>query len=129
MGKVVVESVKSGCRYLMLGTGFGYGLMDRSPRWWSWFRSTEETRLMACLCDREGRLAWCPTDELRVVSIDGQDVSELREISLLNEHSERLVGHDLSRLNEAAKERPEDFNRCADCGAMLSGPICPKCNG
>ncbi|UJF32582.1 hypothetical protein [Paenibacillus hexagrammi] len=75
----------------------------------------------SAVCDETGTIVWFPTEELKVVSIEGQDISDiLKEL-----HDEPAPSPEASCFHEA----PHPEESCPACGALLklSDMECPSC--
>jgi len=70
----IVESTKTGHRYVLLGAGYG---MFESARPSIIFgdllpSKTQGAESMLAVCDAEGNVGWLRSEEARVVSVDGE---------------------------------------------------------
>ena len=74
----IVKHVKTGQRYLLLGSGFG-AYQSKKPNWF-WgdlMADLEEGQYaMVCVCDQAGRIGWLESSQVAVESVDGMAVSE-----------------------------------------------------
>lgn len=70
----IVEHTETGGVYVLLGTGFGaYKAMK--PNWFfgNWMADEQSDQLaMVCVCDYRGQIGWFRSQDLRVISVDGQ---------------------------------------------------------
>jgi len=75
---VLVEHTGTGKRYLLLGTGLGQWASARPNRLLGDLFAKESggTTTMCCVCDYRGSLGWVASDQVRVLSIDGEAVGD-----------------------------------------------------
>lgn len=75
----IVEYVRTGKRYCLLGTGFGAYKSAQPNAFLGNFLADVDAGefAMVCICDHKGQIFWLPSAEVTVVSVDGQNVSEL----------------------------------------------------
>lgn len=74
----VVQHQGNGVYYLLIGTGFG-AWATASPSVLMGNKMPVERRgeyAMACLCDAQGAIGWIPSDQVKVIQIQGQSPSE-----------------------------------------------------
>lgn len=75
----IVKHNTTGKNYCLLGTGFGV-FQSAKPNMFlgNWLADVDEGQYaMACVCDSIGKISWIQAEDVTVVSIDGQDISEL----------------------------------------------------
>lgn len=71
---VFVEHKNTQEAFLLLGTGVG---IYRSEVYGKFGDSVKEgVHKMLAVCDKSGKIYWYPSDELTVVTVDGQEVSD-----------------------------------------------------
>jgi len=76
---VIVEQKEMKRRFVVIGTGYGSFRSERPSLFFGNLLpnvKADELSLVA-VCNAEGRIGWCPSHELRVVSIDGKSPAEL----------------------------------------------------
>jgi len=75
---VIVEHRETRDQYVLLGTGFG-AYLAKKPNWFLGNLSADvesgEVSVVA-ICDAGGNIGWYNTEELVVVSVDGQSPGE-----------------------------------------------------
>ena len=118
---IIVEHQATRSRFALVGTGYGVAQTSRPSALLGSLLPTEseEVNVMVCLCDRTGKLAWCPSDEIRVLSIRGVELGKCSELASFEEHESR------ARESEPAPSEPM---RCVVCNEALTTPECPNCN-
>jgi len=65
--------------YCLLGTGFG-AFQSKKPHFFlgNLMAEVDEGQYaMVCVCDSAGKVYWIDAEDVTVVSVDGQNVSEL----------------------------------------------------
>ncbi|WP_088830247.1 hypothetical protein [Paenibacillus tyrfis] len=93
----IVWHKPSGRKYLVLGPGFGAYKAQRAGL----------LGAVAAVCDRNGIIRWFPSDELQVLEVDGQPVSNWFE-----------------SLADLDTPLPQDDVCCAQAGAIEQCPAC-----
>ncbi len=70
----IVEYNKNGKRFILLGTGFGVFKSSRPGLFGGdWFPNTDEgSESKVAVCDPKGKIYWANSDDLTVVSVDGE---------------------------------------------------------
>jgi len=72
----IVQHRASGDRFVLIGTGFGAtkapatsvtGFLGHIEH-----THASDEKEMLCVCDADGAIGWCLTEEMLVVSVDGQ---------------------------------------------------------
>ena len=119
---IIVEHKVSKCRYIMIGAGYGHARTSTPSLLFGRLKhsTTEDTHFMACLCDKTGDLAWCPSDDLCVLSLNGEAVTDCPGIATFEDHQKQ-------QPNKSEPAEPEPM-RCVKCDDILTSPVCPKCN-
>ena len=76
---VIVKHIKSGEKYILLGTGFGAFKATRPSLFFGNLAPTEEAGqvTMVAVCNSQGQIGWIHSDELQVVEVEGKSASEL----------------------------------------------------
>jgi hypothetical protein len=110
---ILVRNKGNNNLYYLIGTGYSY-YKDSRPSYigGNLLPYTEEGESsLAAVCNMQGDIEWFPTDELRVIEIDGVKVGEL--------HSSA----DLERMKE------ETMSSCPACNAIVSvdAKVCKSC--
>lgn len=109
---IIVEHKATGQRAVLLGSGFGAYAATRPSYWWGNIDPHKENGVIStvAICGQDGAIRWVQTEEVVVVEIDGQPVSNFD------------VAHELGTQNikttcERCK-RPLDIgdNLCKNCG-------------
>ena len=75
----IVESIKDGDRFVLLGSGFG-AYQSKKPNWsfGDLMADTDEGQFaMVCVSDVNGRVGWLESSQVRVVSVDGQSINTI----------------------------------------------------
>ncbi len=69
----IVQTKKTGKKYVLLGTGFGAYKAARPDVFLGnlWPTEDEGQITMVAVCDGEGRIRWAQSDDLTVVEVDG----------------------------------------------------------
>lgn len=68
----IVEHLKSGNRYILMGTGFGIYKSSRSGSGLNLTAVEEENHFhLVAVCDRQGEIRWFYSDDLVVLEVDG----------------------------------------------------------
>ena len=75
----VVEEIKTGKRFVLLGTGFGaYQSMNSNVMFGEIISDVDKGQFaMVCVSNREGEIGWFESHEVRVVSVDGKNPHEI----------------------------------------------------
>lgn len=74
----IVKRKRSGERYVLIGTGYGYyksqlpGLIGGTL----FPREDAGEMMLAAVSDRNGRIEWLPTEEFVVTEVDGKPVAD-----------------------------------------------------
>lgn len=68
----IVEHLGTGNEYILLGVGLGVDQGNLSARFLKTFLPNK-----VAVCDRQGKIFWLPSSEVRVIEIDGQKPTEL----------------------------------------------------
>jgi len=77
---IVVREVRCNRLYILLGTGFGMFRSERDEfRFLDGENVQEGERSLVCVTDRRGDILWFPSEEVKVVSVDGVMVRHLYE--------------------------------------------------
>lgn len=75
----IIKHNTTGKTYCLLGTGFG-AYQSSKPNMFlgNWMADVAEGQYaMVCVCDKQGKVSWIQAENVSIVSIDGQNVSEL----------------------------------------------------
>jgi len=75
----VVRSKTDNREYVLLGTGFG-AYQSKKPNWFfgDLMADTAEGEFaMVCVCDSRGTVGWLESEDVQVVSVDGQPVANI----------------------------------------------------
>lgn len=121
----IVQHVETGKKYIFLGPGYGLAETSRPSLLWGNLipAHTKDLHTMACIADAEGVIGWVPTDQLRVVSVDGLDIQSISGIDPFP----------LSLEDEAGEQIPEkkldESIQCARCDRTITTTVCPYCEG
>lgn len=77
----IVEEKKTGERFVLLGTGFGaYQSMNEGLLFGNLIPDVEKGQFaMVCVSNKEGKIGWFNSEEVKVVSVDGKPPSDLLE--------------------------------------------------
>jgi hypothetical protein len=77
--QVIVRSLESGRRYLLLGTGFGEWQSARPSALLGNLAPVTDhgDSRMVCVCDRSGTLGWLKSEQVVVETVDGRPIGEL----------------------------------------------------
>jgi hypothetical protein len=110
---ITVRSIKSSNIYILLGTSFSY-FKDSRPGIFggNLIPHEEEGEFkMAAVCDSQGNIEWLPTDELKVIEVDGIKISS---------QFEKIT-------EEYNKDKRLDY--CPACGSIMyeDAKICKSC--
>ena len=75
----IVESTRTGKRYVLLGTGFGAYKATRPGVFFGNLNPNEEEGefTMVAVCDPKGVIRWTHSDDLIVIEVDGQSPEAL----------------------------------------------------
>lgn len=75
----IVKHKQTGKRYCLLGTGFGASQSAKPNAFFgNLLADVDEAEFtMVCVCNSNGEIVWLPSAQLTVVSVDGQNASEL----------------------------------------------------
>ena len=108
--EIMLRHETTGAEYVFIGTGYSfYKDSIPSPIGGSFFPDVEEGEArMVAVCDKGGAISWLPSDEVKILSVDGVEVSEL------------MIGR-----NEAY----EKSEKCPACGfpVTVKMAVCPSC--
>ncbi|MDF1665162.1 MAG: hypothetical protein P1V97_25595 [Planctomycetota bacterium] len=132
---IIVKHKNTQLSFVLLGTGYGHAQTSMPSAVFGhvYPDETEETHVMLCICDGHGEIAWCPSEELEVVSVDGVDIQALPNINTFSQQkksdrpSSKPKGSIKQKDDIAEEEEPTEM-RCARCDRVLSGPICKHCD-
>lgn len=75
----VIKHNTTGKKYCLLGTGFGI-YQSSKPNMFlgNWMADVDEGQFaMVCVCDSLGKISWIQAENATVVSVDGQNISDL----------------------------------------------------
>ena len=75
----IVESLQDKAVYILLGAGFG-AYKAIKPHWLFGNLGTEEESdeiTVLAVCDFNGKVGWIRSDQVRVISVDGQSPEEV----------------------------------------------------
>ncbi len=107
---ILIKHETSGVQYVLIGTGYSYYKDSLpGPIGGVLFPNVEEGESeLVAVCDASGLIHWLPSEEVRVLSIDGVEVSEL------------------------LKGKNDDYDRsekCPACGYPVTAKMvnCPSC--
>ncbi|HAS72558.1 MAG TPA: hypothetical protein DCS67_00265 [Clostridiales bacterium UBA8960] len=107
---ILVKHELTGVEYVMIGTGYSfYKDSIPSPLGGSFFPDVEEGEVkMVAVCDSVGTISWLSSDEVKVISIDGNCVSQLLE---------------------GRNDTYEKSEKCPACGYPVNArvEVCPSC--
>lgn len=107
---IIVKHEALGIEYVLIGTGYSfYKDSIPSPLGGSFFPDVEEGEVkMVAVCDALGAISWLPTDEVKVISIDGILVSQILE---------------------GRNDTYEKSEKCPACGYPVTSKmmVCPSC--
>ena len=111
---VIVTHATTGKQYVLIGSGYSsYKEVFNGSTAGLFFQNTEEVRSqMLAVCDANGVIAWLPSHEVNVVSIDGLSAAELlKEKNDVYERSEKCpaCGYPVT----------ERQSTCPSCGLTL----------
>lgn len=71
-----VEHKKTGDFFILIGSGYAAFQSDESG-----LNSNKQgTFQMVSLCDKNGNLGWISSDKIRVINVDGIDLSEMKDL-------------------------------------------------
>ncbi|MEA3558893.1 MAG: hypothetical protein U9R75_06520 [Candidatus Thermoplasmatota archaeon] len=75
----IVEEVKTGKQFILLGTGFGaYQSMNKSIVFGDLIPEVDKGQFaMVCVSNSDGKIGWFKSSELKVVSVDGKSPDDL----------------------------------------------------
>ena len=75
----IIQSKKTGKKYVLLGTGFGAFKATRPGVFLGNLMPEEEEGqiTMVAVCDGEGKIRWAQSDDLVVVEVDGSSPGEI----------------------------------------------------
>ena len=108
----IVERKDTHERFVLIGTGFGMAHASQPGVIFGSLlpdeKESEET--MLCIADRDGEIAWVPSDRMRVIEIDGKSPGEFKVAS--------FPGSD---------DRSGQMVRCERCSRIITTPVCPYC--
>lgn len=76
---IIVQSLQSKKRFLFIGTGYGeYESATPGAFLGNWSPDLNHgTSKMVCVCDKTGTLYWTQSKDVRVISINGTNISNL----------------------------------------------------
>ena len=119
---IIVEHKASKHHFILIGTGYGHAQSCKPSFLFGALLPdhSEDTHLMVCVCDRKGRLGWCPSEDVRLISVDGIDVNNVPNVSTFEDLD---VPADQPTGRESAAPM-----RCAICNRVLESDVCPHCN-
>ncbi len=74
----VIQQLRTGAFYLLLGTGFGAFASARPSALMGNTRPVETRgqQAMVCVCDDRGNIGWMPSHEVAIFQVDGHSVDE-----------------------------------------------------
>ncbi len=112
---VVVMHKKIEKIYVLIGTGYGTYVNKDASTSFGYLLPYEETGEIpvAAVSDSDGNIIWYPTSELRVIQVDGVNVTDL-----------------FNNLNELDYNTPTKKNdKCPACDYEITDDdkICPSC--
>lgn len=116
---IVVKNIRDGKHYALIGTGYGaFKTSHPSVFGGSFFPHYEGGNCQtAAVCDKEGKIYWCDTKDLEVITIDENKPDEILENYIDEIFEEKEKGTD-----------SEDKPKCPTCGSdMEDGLICTNC--
>jgi len=75
----IVEEIKTGERFVLLGTGFGaYQSMNKNLLFGEIISEVDKGQFaMVCVCNSEGKIGWFKSMEVKVINVDGRGPGEL----------------------------------------------------
>ena len=75
----IVQSKKTGKRYVVLGAGFGlFKAAHTSPMFGGWFPNKEQgNEQLLAVCDAQGKPGFIQIADAEVISVDGVSPAEL----------------------------------------------------
>lgn len=79
----LIKNEKNGRYYFLIGTSYSF-YKDTSPSFLggNLFPNEDEGEFkLAAVCDEQGEIKWFPTDEIKVIEVDGVKVHELIAIN------------------------------------------------
>jgi len=110
---ILVRNKSNNTLYFLVGTGFSFYKDSRPGAFGgNLFPHEEEGEFrMAAVCNEAGDIEWFPTDELKVIEIDGVKLSDL------------YTKEELQSLTEETRDY------CPACGAVVSNDAktCGSC--
>ena len=117
---ILVEHKKTRSRFAVVGAGYGLAKTSRPSVFFGSLSPAESEEILdvICLCDRAGNLAWCQSHEIRVVSINGVELSTCPDLDSFAHHEDQL-GASAVALSEPM--------RCVSCNEIITTPECPNC--
>lgn len=112
---IVVFHKKTEKIYLLVGTGYGTYFNKDSSTAFGYLLPYEETGEIpvAAVCDEEGDITWLSTNELKVVKVDGLDITDIFNKINVRDYSSPI------KKNE----------KCPACNSNVleEDKICPSC--
>jgi len=74
----IVREKKTGDHYILLGAGFGVFKSEKPNAFFgNWMPEKSEGQFpMVCLCGVDGKIGWALSEDVVVISIDGQTPTE-----------------------------------------------------
>ncbi len=114
---VIVKNIKNNNLYVLLGTGFSYYKDSRPGAFGgNLIPHMEEGEFkMAAVCDKNGHIHWFETEALKVIKVDGIEVS-----SLFKDAEEEYFENKTTIYCPACGASVyEDDKMCGSCGITL----------
>ena len=76
---IIVEEIKTGKRFTLLGTGFGaYQSMTNSTKFGGILSDVDKGQFaMVCVSNNEGEIGWFESHEVKVISVDGKNPHDI----------------------------------------------------
>lgn len=111
---IIVIHKESETKYILIGTGYGtYVKSDASTAFGFLLPYEENGELpVAAVCDSDGFISWFPTNELRVLQVDGMELVDI-----------------YSKIENIDYKPVQKIEKCPACGheASMDDKICSSC--
>jgi predicted RNA-binding Zn-ribbon protein involved in translation (DUF1610 family) len=114
---VIVRNTRNGSMYILLGTSFSYYKDSRPGIFGGNLIPHEEEGefKMAAVCNSQGDIEWFPTDDLKVIEIDGAQISSQLEKITEDYNKNRRIYY----CPACGSNVYEDDEICTSCGITL----------